>query len=69
VLLLTGEASYHATYDHCTAQYLSAGGVDVDFVRLEDRGLHGNGHMLMLENNSAEIAALIGDWLGTAVTG
>ena len=69
VLLLTGEASYHATYDHCTAQYLSTGGVDVDFVRLEDRGLHGNGHMVMLENNSAEIAALIGEWLATAVGG
>jgi pimeloyl-ACP methyl ester carboxylesterase len=68
VLLLTGEASYHATYDHCTAQYLAAAGVGVDFVRLEDRGLRGNGHMVMLEKNSAEIAALIADWLGTAVS-
>lgn len=63
VILVTGEASYHATYDHCTAKYLQAAGVEVEFVRLEDRAIRGNGHMLMLEKNSAEIAALVGDWL------
>ncbi|HWB49416.1 MAG TPA: alpha/beta hydrolase [Stellaceae bacterium] len=67
VLLLTGEASYHAAYDHCTAQYLAAAGVAADFVRLADRGLHGNGHMVMLEENSADIAALIEDWLAGAI--
>ena len=63
VLLVTGEASYHAAYDHCTAKYLAAAGVAVDFVRLEERGIRGNGHMLMLEKNSADIAALVVDWL------
>lgn len=67
VMLVTGEASYHATYDHCTAAYLRAAGVEVDFVRLEDRGIRGNGHMLMLEKNSAEIAALVADWLAKTV--
>lgn len=67
VLLVTGEASYHAAYDHCTAQYLAAAAVAVDFVRLEERGIHGNGHMVMLEQNSAEIAALIVDWLAGAI--
>ena len=64
VLIVTGEASYHAPYDHCTAKYLTDAGVDVTHVRLEDRGLRGNGHMLMLEKNSAEIAALVAGWLG-----
>jgi pimeloyl-ACP methyl ester carboxylesterase len=64
VLLLTAEASYHAAYDHCTARYLMQAGVKVDFVRLEDRGLRGNGHMVMLEQNSLEIAALVDAWLG-----
>jgi len=67
VLIVTGEASYHAVYDHCTAQYLSDAGVAVTFVRLEDRGIHGNGHMLMLEKNSLDIAALVEDWLDEAV--
>jgi pimeloyl-ACP methyl ester carboxylesterase len=67
VLLLTGEASYHAVYDHCTARYLRDAGVPVTFVRLEDRGIRGNGHMLMLEKNSLDIAALVADWLATAM--
>lgn len=67
VLVVTGEASYHAAYDHCTAKYLNAAGVSVDFIRLEDRGIHGNGHMLMLEKNSTEIAALVAGWLAEAL--
>ena len=61
-LLLVAEASYHSIYDHCTAKYLRQAGVPVDFVRLEDRGLKGNGHMVMLEKNNLEIAALIDRW-------
>ncbi|MDI1364677.1 MAG: hypothetical protein PSX79_07405 [bacterium] len=63
VLILVSEASYHAGCDHCTARYLSQAGVKTDFVRLADLGLHGDGHMLMLEKHSAEIAAEIGRWL------
>ena len=69
VMLVTGEASYHATYDHCTVNYLRAAGVAVDFIRLEEHGIRGNGHMLMLEKNSAEIAALVAEWLATTVPG
>jgi len=32
-------------------------------VRLADVGLKGNGHMLMLEKNSLEIAAVVEKWL------
>ncbi len=67
VVLITGEASYHAVYDHCTVKYLREAGVAVDFIRLEDRGIHGNGHMLMLEKNCVEIAALVADWLAGTV--
>lgn len=67
VVLVTGEASYHATYDHCTVKYLREAGVEVEFIRLEERGIRGNGHMLMLEKNSAEIAALVADWLAGAL--
>lgn len=63
VLVLTAEASYHAGYDHCTVGYLRQGGVQTDFVRLQDWGLHGNGHMVMLELNSAEVGSRLGRWL------
>ena len=63
VLVATTEASYHATYDHCSVRYLEQAGVSVDFVRLADRDMHGNGHMMMLEKNNLEIAAFIDGWL------
>jgi len=63
VFVLVSEASYHAGYDHCTVRYLRQAGVQTDFTRLEDVGLHGDGHMVMLEKHSTEIARLIQDWL------
>jgi hypothetical protein len=56
------EASYHAPYDHCTAAYLKQAGVPVTFLRLEEKGIKGNGHMVMYEKNNLEIAALLIDW-------
>lgn len=63
VLIVTGEASFHAAYDHGTHDYLVQAGVTSTHWRLEDFGLHGNGHMLMLEKNSLAIAAQVGGWL------
>ena len=57
ILILIAEASYHAAYDHCTAAYLTQAGVANTMIRLEDIGIRGNGHMMMLEKNSDEIAA------------
>ena len=37
-------------------------------VKLADLGIHGNGHFMMLEKNSLEIAAVIADWLNKRVT-
>ena len=63
ILILVAEASYHAAYDHVTAAYLTQAGVRNDFVRLPDIGIRGNGHMMMLEKNSDEIAGVIEKWL------
>ncbi len=63
ILILVAEASYHAAYDHVTAAYLTQAGVANTFLRLSDIGIRGNGHMMMLEKNSDEIAAVIEDWL------
>lgn len=40
-----------------------AGGASVDILDLPQRGIRGNSHMLMMETNNAEIAALIEEWL------
>jgi pimeloyl-ACP methyl ester carboxylesterase len=63
VLIVTAEASYHAPYDHCTAKFLDQAGVHPTHVRLADAGIHGNGHMMMLEKNNLEIAEMMARWL------
>jgi pimeloyl-ACP methyl ester carboxylesterase len=63
ILLVTGEASFRAQYDHCTSQFLTQAGVPNEHLRLETVGIHGNGHMMMLEKNNGEIADVLLDWL------
>ena len=63
ILVLTSEASYHAPYDHCTVRYLEQAGVKSSVIRLADIGIHGNSHVMMLEKNNREIAAVIAGWL------
>jgi pimeloyl-ACP methyl ester carboxylesterase len=63
ILVVTSEASYHAAYDHCTVTYLQQAGVSAKWIKLPGIGIHGNGHMMMLEKNSAEIAAVMARWM------
>ena len=67
ILILTAEASYHAPYDHCTVKYLEQAGVHPTWIRLADEGIHGNGHMMMLEKNNQAIASLMTRWLAKAL--
>jgi pimeloyl-ACP methyl ester carboxylesterase len=67
VLVVQGEASYHAPYDHNTVAYLRQAGVEATFIRLADRGVTGNGHMLMIEKNNAKIAEIAAEWLAERV--
>jgi pimeloyl-ACP methyl ester carboxylesterase len=67
ILVLSSEASYHAPYDHCTVKYLEQAGVKPTFIRLADRGIHGNSHMLMVEKNNKDSAAVIEQWLDQAL--
>jgi pimeloyl-ACP methyl ester carboxylesterase len=63
VVIVTSEASAHVAYDDCTAEYLTQAGVKTTDIHLADRGIHGNGHMMMLEKNNLQVAAVIADWL------
>ncbi|MGX1789277.1 alpha/beta fold hydrolase [Bosea sp. NPDC055332] len=60
ILIVTGDSDprHPRAVDEATAQYLGA-----QFVWLPERGVIGNGHMPMCEDNSDEIAALIVAWL------
>jgi pimeloyl-ACP methyl ester carboxylesterase len=69
ILVLTAEASYHAPYDHCTVKFLQQAGVKPTYIRLADIGIKGNSHVMMLEKNNKEIAAVIAGWLGKVLPG
>ena len=63
VLFLTGEASVHALYDQCLVFYLQQAGVTVEWTKLKDVGIRGNGHFSMLEKNSEDIARYVEGWI------
>jgi len=60
ILIVTGECDprHPQNVDSATAAFLGA-----DFMWLPDRGITGNGHMLMIEDNSDVIVSLIIEWL------
>jgi pimeloyl-ACP methyl ester carboxylesterase len=55
-LQIVSEASWHAVWDYCSAKYLKQAGCEVEFVPLESKGIHGNGHFSFMEKNNIEIA-------------
>ena len=63
ILTVVSEASYHAQFDHLLSYVMDQLGVRHVFVRLEDAGIHGNSHMMMLEKNHLEIADYLIRWL------
>jgi pimeloyl-ACP methyl ester carboxylesterase len=63
VLVVSPEASQHRTFDLCDAKWLTQAGVKATYVKLEDVGLAGNGHELMLEKNSDAIAGFLDKWM------
>ena len=68
ILVVTTEASYHAPYDDCTVAWLQqAGAKHLTHVSLPAVGIHGNGHMMMIEKNNLAIAALVANWLDKTI--
>jgi len=67
ILIIHGQASYHAPYDHCTSKYLTQAGVQNTLIHLSEVGVTGNGHMMMLEKNNLDIAAVMAQWLEESV--
>ncbi|KAI1116489.1 Alpha/Beta hydrolase protein [Nemania sp. NC0429] len=62
-VVVTAQASYHAQYDWATVEYLKQAGVRAEHLKLEDRGVLGNGHMMYMEKNSDQVAAEIIKWI------
>lgn len=62
ILIITGEhdARHPKAVDQKLADYL-----DADCIWLPDLGILGNGHMLMIEDNSHEIALVVFNWMNS----
>ena len=56
-----------ATLDHCTSKFLTQAGVKNTHIRLENENVHGNGHMMMLEKNSSQVAQVLIRWIDVNV--
>ena len=67
ILNVISEASANTVYDHCISKFLTQAGVKNTYYRLQDQGIHGNGHFMMLEKNSLEVAALLNKWISQNV--
>lgn len=61
--MIAGSASIHVTYDHCFPAFLNQAGVETRWTLLEKRGILGNGHFMMIEKNSDEIARVVAQWI------
>jgi pimeloyl-ACP methyl ester carboxylesterase len=68
VLAISADGTYHRVFDACIPKWLNQAGVDTDFVRLEDVGITGNGHMMMLELNSDAVIEFIHGWMQENIT-
>jgi pimeloyl-ACP methyl ester carboxylesterase len=60
ILIVTGDSDprHPRSFDQKTADFFNA-----EFVWLPSRGISGNGHMLMVDRNSREVAQLVINWL------
>lgn len=68
VLILTGtdDIDHPVNIDKPIADWLNENGAKADFLYLGDKGINGNGHMMMLESNSDALAGLIASWIEKA---
>jgi pimeloyl-ACP methyl ester carboxylesterase len=63
ILSISAEGTYHRVFDACIPKWLNQAGVNDQFVRLEDVGIHGNMHEMFLDRNSDVVIKFIDDWL------
>ena len=68
ILVLTGtaDADHPRALDESIVKFLNSNDAKAEYIYLGDRGIVGNGHMMMMEKNSDDIAALLLSWLEQA---
>ncbi|WP_410625560.1 hypothetical protein [Amycolatopsis sp. cmx-8-4] len=65
VLVITGsdDTLHPREVDERTVAWLADMGASVEFLYLPDLDVYGNGHMMMVEDNSEDLAKMIDHWI------
>jgi pimeloyl-ACP methyl ester carboxylesterase len=66
VVIGTDDPDHPVEMDKPIVDWLNQNGAKAELIMLGDRGIKGNGHMMMLEVNSNQIAELLIGWLENA---
>ncbi len=67
IAIVTAEASGANMADGGTVAFLKQAGCRVTHLRLADKGIHGNGHFMMMEKNNRDVLRVLTDWLDAEV--
>jgi pimeloyl-ACP methyl ester carboxylesterase len=68
IVLVTAEASFASPGSPGAVAYLTQAGCRAEELRLVDHGIHGNGHMMMVEKNNREVLQPILEWIDKNVS-
>ncbi|HEX4997839.1 MAG TPA: alpha/beta fold hydrolase [Terriglobia bacterium] len=63
VAFVTAEASFASPGAPGAVAYLKQAGVKAEDLRLAESGVHGNGHMMMVEKNNADVLKVVTKWI------
>jgi pimeloyl-ACP methyl ester carboxylesterase len=63
IVIVTAEASFASPGNPGAIAYFRQAGCKAEELRLADRGIHGNGHMMMIEKNHRQVLQPILDWI------
>ena len=66
-VIVTAEASFMSPGNAAAAAFLRQAGCPAEELRLTDAGVHGNGHMMMVECNSREVLQTLLGWIDRKV--
>ncbi len=67
IAVVTSETSPFTLFDGHLVEFLRQAGCTADRLRLAEYGVHGNGHMMMLELNNEQVLRVLTDWLDTRI--
>jgi pimeloyl-ACP methyl ester carboxylesterase len=63
IVIVTAEASFASPGNPGAVAFLKQAGCKAEELRLVDHGVHGNGHMMMIEKNNRQVLQPILEWI------